>query len=89
VLLSTPFGKRGFFHKEYSEGGPDWKRVKVTAYECQRISREWLEAERRRIGEWWFKQEYLCEFVETLDQVFSYDDIQRALSDESVTPLFG
>jgi hypothetical protein len=30
----------------------------------------------------------MCEFVETIDQVFSYDDIQRAL-DDSVTPLFG
>jgi hypothetical protein len=88
VLLSTPFGKRGFFHKEWSEGGADWKRVKVTAYECPRISREWLEAERASIGEWWFKQEYLCEFVDSVDQVFSSDDIERAL-DPSVKPLFG
>ncbi|MDQ3175559.1 MAG: hypothetical protein M3Q91_17935, partial [Acidobacteriota bacterium] len=24
VLLSTPFGKRGFFHHEWTEGGADW-----------------------------------------------------------------
>ena len=26
-------------------------------------------------GEWWYKQEYLCEFVETVDQVFSYESV--------------
>ena len=31
ILLSTPFGKRGFFHHEWTEGGPEWERVMVTA----------------------------------------------------------
>ncbi len=88
LLLSTPFGKRGFFHAEWEEGGALWHRTKITAYDCPRMSREWLEAERAAIGDWWFRQEYLCEFVETTDQVFSYDDIQRAL-DPEVKPLFG
>jgi hypothetical protein len=88
VLLSTPFGKRGFFFHEWAEGGEDWHRAKVTAYQCPRMSATWLDEERRRIGDWWFSQEYLCEFVETTDQVFSYEDIQRAL-DDTVQPLFG
>jgi len=88
VLLSTPFGKRGFFHHEWEEGGADWHRTKIIAYDCPRISKEWLDAERERIGDWWFKQEYLCEFVESLDQVFAYEDIQAAL-DTNVKPLFG
>ena len=88
VLLTTPFGKRGFFHHEWTEGANEWQRVKITAHACPRISPEWLEAERARIGDWWFRQEYLCEFVESTDQVFSYDDIQRAL-DPSVLPLWG
>ncbi len=88
VLLSTPFGKRGFFHHEWEEGGRDWHRTKITADDCPRISKEWLDAERATIGDWWFRQEYLCEFVESIDSVFLYDDIQRALSDD-VQPLFG
>ncbi len=88
ILLSTPFGKRGFFHHEWTEGGNAWHRTEITAYDCPRIPREWLEQERKTIGEWWFNQEFLCRFVETIDQVFSYEDIQRAL-DPQVTPLFG
>ncbi|MGI9167135.1 MAG: hypothetical protein ACR2G5_12260 [Pyrinomonadaceae bacterium] len=88
VLLSTPFGKRGFFFHEWAEGGPEWWRVKITAHDCPRISRAWLDQERAAIGDWWFSQEYLCEFVDTQDQVFAYEDIMAAL-DPTVTPLFG
>jgi hypothetical protein len=87
VLLSTPFGKRGFFYQEWTQG-QDWRRVKITAEQCPRINAEWLERERKMIGDWWFLQEYFCEFVETDDQVFSYEDIQAAL-DSSIKPLFG
>jgi hypothetical protein len=88
ILLSTPFGKRGFFFEEWTSGGDSWHREKVTAYQCPRIPREWLETERKAIGEWWFAQEYLCEFVDTTDQVFSYEDVMRAITSE-VKPLFG
>ena len=37
--------------------------------------------------EWWFRQEYGCEFTETEDSVFSYDSVQNALAD--IAPLFG
>jgi len=87
VLLSTPFGKRGFFHHEATLGGDEWERAIVTAHQCPRIDPRWLEAERGRIGDWWFRQEYLCEFVETDDQVFAYESVMGALSDQ-VAPLF-
>jgi len=46
-----------------------------------------LDEERRQMGDWWFRQEYLCEFVATTDQVFAYDLVMGALSD-NVAPLF-
>jgi hypothetical protein len=85
--MSTPYGKRGFFHKEWAEG-EDWERVSVTAEQCPRISAEELERQKRSLGNMFFRQEFLCEFCETLDQVFSYDTIQSAFSDD-VKPLFG
>jgi hypothetical protein len=60
----------------------------ITAKECPRITPEWLEQERKSMPDWWFRQEYLCEFTETLDQVFAYEDIMRALSSD-VKPIFG
>lgn len=87
VALTTPFGKRGWFFDAW-ENGSDWERVKVTAYDCPRISKEFLEEERAASGDWWFSQEYLCEFRDTTDQVFSYDLVMSAMNDEA-PPLFG
>lgn len=87
VLLSTPFGKRGFFHHEWTQGGPAWERIAITAYDVPRIPRDWLTAERAAIGDWWFEQEYLCQFKETTDQVFGYDEVMATLSAD-VAPLF-
>lgn len=88
ALLSTPYGKRGFFYTEWSEGGPGWERIHVRATEVSRIPSAWLAEERARIGDWWYAQEYDCQFVETTDQVFSHEHVMGALS-TAVTPLFG
>jgi hypothetical protein len=69
VALSTPFGRRGWFFRAWDEE-PDWRRVRVKAEECPRISREFLEEERRTLGERYYSQEYGCEFVAVEGQVF-------------------
>ena len=86
-VLSTPFGKRGFFFKEWSEGGADWERVSITADQCPRIPASFLAKEKRSMPEQWFRQEYYCEFCDTAGAVFRYDDVQAALRDD-VLPLF-
>jgi hypothetical protein len=84
LMLSTPWGKRGQFFETWENGGAAWHRTKVTAYDCPRISSEWLEQERLSIPEHVFRSEYLVEFVETSDQVFSYDDISRAFETDAL-----
>lgn len=86
VALTTPYGKRGWFYDawEYGEG---WHRTKVTAHDCPRIDAEWLEEERRLVGDWQFRQEYGCEFVDTDEQFFSSELIEAALTSE-VMPLW-
>jgi hypothetical protein len=84
---STPFGKRGFFHQEWTEG-EGWHKVKVTAEQCPRISPEFLAEERKALGPWWYRQEYECEFVDVVDQIFSFETVRNALSTE-VQPLLG
>lgn len=86
VCLSTPFGKRGFFYNEWANG-TDWNRVRITADQCSRISSKFLDEERRALGPRWFAQEYMCEFVETSQQLFA-DDLIAAALDASVEPLF-
>jgi hypothetical protein len=86
VCLSTPFGKRGFFHQEW-EGKAPWVRTKIVAEQCPRIPREFLEEEQLALGQRWFDQEYGCAFVDTVDQVFAYEHVMAAMADD-IRPLF-
>ena len=86
-LLSTPWGRRGFFFREWTEG-EGWDRYEVPATDCPRISPEFLESERRTMSPFFFNQEYMCQFAETSSQLFTGDDIQDSLTDD-VRPLFG
>lgn len=87
VALSTPFGKRGWFHQEYTEGH-GWERIKISAHDCPRIGPDFLEEERRSLPAMFFASEYMVEFTEAEDSVFTYEHVQAALSTE-VQPLFG
>lgn len=80
-LLSTPAGKQGFFYENWEHGGEEWERVTVRATECARIRKEFLEDERRQMGNTWFEQEYLCEFVEDGRNMFRREVVRGALKD--------
>jgi hypothetical protein len=86
VALSTPFGKRGWFYKEWQENTP-WERAQITALECPRIQAAFLEDERLALGPRWFAQEYLCSFEEVEGSVFAQEDILAAFADDA-EPLF-
>ncbi len=80
-LLSTPFGKRGFFYENWAGGDEEWTRVEVKATECPRISKEFLEGERKQLGDAWFRQEYMGEFIDNDRQMFGRELVMGALED--------
>jgi hypothetical protein len=86
IALSTPFGRRGWFHRAW-EGTELWHRTRVTANEVPRISPDFLEEERRNLPANVFAAEYMCEFSDTIESVFSSQDVRGAMSDE-IQPLF-
>jgi phage FluMu gp28-like protein len=85
-LMSTPFGKRGFFWEAWSKTTENWMRVEVPATECSRIEKKFLEDERKSMGERRFRQEYLCEFEDSASGVFGRDLVEQAITDD-VAPL--
>ncbi len=81
-LMSTPYGKRGFFYDAWAHGGDGWERHTAPATECPRIPAAFLEEERRELGSRWFAQEYLCEFVDDGNGWFGRGLVEEALSDD-------
>jgi hypothetical protein len=84
IALTTPAGKRGWFYDQWT-GADDWTRVRVNAAQCPRISKEFLEEERRRLGPSVFSQEYDLEFIDSSDSMWSVDSIVL----EDFPTLFG
>ncbi|HYB58955.1 MAG TPA: hypothetical protein VEB88_01740 [Candidatus Acidoferrales bacterium] len=80
--MGTPHGKRGFFHNEW-RSNPAFRKFKVTAAECPRISAEYLKAERAALSDRWYAQEFECEWQESEAALFRSDIIERAVRDHA------
>ena len=84
VCLSTPFGARGFFWKEWHDADAAWKRIRITWRDCPRISPEAIADDRRAMGDQWVAQEYETSFVSLHGLV--YPDFEQALTDQDEAP---
>jgi hypothetical protein len=80
IALTTPFGKRGWFYEQWTSG-QGYHRTKKTALDCPRISKDFLDKERQRLGPMMYDQEYLCAFVDADSSVFSSQLVEMALVD--------
>lgn len=84
VLLSSPFGARGFFYEAFKARN-DWDYYEIPATKCPRITPEFLEEEKASMGEWWFLQEYMCQFLDAQTSAFRTEDIECIVSREVET----
>ena len=79
MLLSTPNGKIGFFWDVWSKGGDDWEKFEIPWTECPRHTPSQMEALKAVIGEMRFNVEFLCQFYDAEDAVFSYEDLAASI----------
>lgn len=79
IAPSTPFGLHGWWYDAW-HSDEDWQRVKVTAGECPRLPSAFLEAERKALGDNWYRQEYEGEFL----NVSAVGMFKRAWLEDSV-----
>lgn len=96
IALTTPFGRRGWFFKEWEgkeddeekddregkEENEEWNRIAIKAADCPRIKAKFLAKEKAAIGERWFRQEYEISFEDTIAALFSYEDLQAACNND-------
>ena len=89
VMMSTPYGKRGFFWDRYVNGNPGdgYERYEVPATQCERISVEFLDRECAAMNPWMYRQEYECLFSDTVDSFFDSSLVEAAV-DYTLKPLF-
>jgi len=84
ILMSTPFGKQNHFFKIWDQERDIWQWFEIPAEQCPRITKEFLEEERRTNP--WFEQEYHCVFMESEGAIFS-SDLFRSLANPAISVL--
>lgn len=81
-LISTPYGKRGFFWGAWEDESGRWRRFLVTAKDCPRLSEEFLREEMETRGARRYRQEYECEFQDDGASIFDVNLLLTAVTDE-------
>lgn len=78
ILLSTPFGKGGYFYDAFND--PDFKQFHITSEKCSRIPKAFLVKEKKRMTKVEYAQEYLGEFIDDWNQFFDTMLIKRCMT---------
>ena len=77
ILLSTPFGKGGYFYRCFND--ESFTSFHISSEDCPRKNQEFLDQEKKRMSTLQYAQEYLGEFVDELRQFFSLDLINYCM----------
>ena len=75
VLVSTPYGKRGFFFESFSDDEYDTYHVRSS--ECPRITEKFLKSKKNRMTKNDYLQEYEGEFIAESDVMFPIELIKE------------
>lgn len=84
ILLSTPFGKGGYFYRCFQD--PVFTSFHVSSEDCPRKNQDFLDQEKKRMSKLQYAQEYLGEFVDELRQFFPTALIQSCMKESFVIP---
>jgi len=78
ILLSTPFGKGGYFFNSFTDD--DFRSFHVSSEDCPRIPKDFLRKEKLRMTKAQYRQEYLGEFCDEWNQFFPTNLIKKCMN---------
>lgn len=76
-ISSTPAGKQGYFYD--CSKRDDMTKFYVSAEDCPRHKKDFLEGEKKNMSELMYAQEYLAIFLDELKRFFSDDLLKKAM----------
>lgn len=81
ILLSTPFGKKGFLYERFNDD--DWYTMQVPTSANPLIDDNFIDEQSKNLTNTQFKQEILGQFVESVDSFFTREELMNC-AEESV-----
>jgi hypothetical protein len=82
VAISTPSFASLWFYEVWSGADPTWERHHIKSLECPRISNSFLDEQRRIRGDFYWRTEFLAEFVDLETRAFSRAHIEGSVDPE-------
>lgn len=77
ILLSTPFGKGGYFYECWTDD--DFRRWHISSEKCSRIDKAFLRKEQKKLTKQEYAQEYKGEFIDEFRQLFPTKIIKKCM----------
>lgn len=65
--------------EQLREKKDNWSRYRVIGEKCPRIPPKFLEDEREDVGPYWYRQEYCCQFLDSMSSYFDSVALDRSL----------
>ena len=87
ILLSTPFGRGGYFYRCFQD--PTFTSFHISSEDCPRKNQAFLDMEKKRMTELQYAQEYLGEFIDELRQFFPTEVIEKCMTNDFEVPVIG
>lgn len=88
IALTSAGNAQGWFYSAWQDPGAAFEKIEVRATECPRLTPDFLESERKALGETMYRTEYMLEWLEPLESAFPSEVIDRAFGHKDVRPLW-
>jgi Terminase-like family. len=75
ILLSTPFGKKGFLFERFTDD--EWYTMQVPTSANPKVNDRFIKEQRKNLTATQFKQEILGQFIESADSFFTRDELMN------------
>jgi hypothetical protein len=82
IIISTPNGKKGYFYRKCTEPGDHTVKLYYPSSANPHITQEDLEYKRKTKAEFWFRQEYLAEWIDWSGNAFTAQEITRIFQEQ-------
>jgi len=79
ILLSTPFGKKGFLYERFRDD--KWHTLQIATWANPMIDDEFIEEQEKNLTPIQFRQEIKGEFVESADSFFTREELMNCATE--------
>jgi len=88
IGLTSAGNASGWFYNAWQDPAAAFEKIEIRASDCPRLTPQFLESERKALGETLFRTEYMLEWLANSESAFPTEIIDRAFGHRDIRPLW-